>query len=468
MSERKTYTFCHTADWHLDYYQYQKRERWQDFFKAANNCVKKMIKDKPDFIIHSGDLFHNFKPSPGALRLTLQILEKVKKAKIPFYIIRGNHDASKAQVQRYGGTVLLLLEELGYLQYIQDDLITHNDDIAIMGIGEYGKLTNNVLKETLRNNPLDDNKFNILALHGYIQGQISDTQYDISPFELNELNFDYVALGHYHKKWEDKENHLFCPGSTEQTSLNDWDIPVNSNNKFMSNAGYYKITIKKSEKKEWAIDYRWQTFKIRPKGRFSITFNDKQTVDEIIKQANSFIKAKDKTDAIICYDFKGKIVDRKIALLNFSSLKALEDTKALHYMVNQKLSPKKEVISVQKISLTETISTLLKETYEFEEKTIPHWLNLIDETIKNVGGKTISSYKAEEIEILYKYLSSIISDLLLKNNDLSYPKKKADKKQPKKESESSSPQKTIERAKSRQVKRQKQANLADYFQEEEK
>jgi len=225
ITKKIEYRFCHTADWHLDYLQYNKKERWEDFFQAANDCIKQIVKEKPDFVIHCGDLFHQFKPLPGAIRQTLAILEKLKEAEIPFYVIRGNHDASKAQAQRYGGTILKLLDDFGYMNYVQDERVAINEHISFFGLGEYGKATGTILEEVLRNYPIEEKKYNILALHGYIQGQVSDNLYDLTGYELASRGFNYIALGHYHKKWEEPANNLYCPGSTEQTSLNDWGKP---------------------------------------------------------------------------------------------------------------------------------------------------------------------------------------------------------------------------------------------------
>ncbi|MFW9924808.1 MAG: exonuclease SbcCD subunit D, partial [Candidatus Thorarchaeota archaeon] len=248
--------FCHTADWHLDYFQYNKKERWVDFFSAANECAKLILEEKPDFIIHCGDLFHQFRPTPGALRLAIDILKKFKDANIPFYVIRGNHDASKAQAQRFGGTILRLLEKLDYLIYIQDDTIDFNENCTLTGIGEYGKATGIVVEEVLRNHPINKKKFNLLALHGYVQGQVSDSIYDMSGYELASTGYNYIALGHYHKKWEDKENNLYCPGSTEQTSLNDWGKPEDDG--FFQKSGYYSVKVSQdNDTTKWKVNAKW-------------------------------------------------------------------------------------------------------------------------------------------------------------------------------------------------------------------
>ena len=157
-----------------------------------------MIREKPDFIIHCGDLFHQFRPNPGALRQAVKILKKLKDENIPFYVIRGNHDASKAQAQRLGGTLLKLLEELEYLIYIQDETIDINDDITFTGIGEYGRLTGEKIEEVIRNQEFKSEKFNILALHGYVQGQVSDSQFDVTGYQVASIGYNYIALGHYH------------------------------------------------------------------------------------------------------------------------------------------------------------------------------------------------------------------------------------------------------------------------------
>jgi len=415
-SKKKTYTFCHTADWHLDYFQYQKRERWQDFFKAANNCAELMIKEKPDFILHCGDLFHQFRPSPGAIRLAIKILNKFKAANIPFYIIRGNHDASKAQAQRFGGTILKFLEELGFVIYIQDETISFNEDIAITGIGEYGKSTAQVIEEVLRNNPIDQTKFNILVIHGYLQGQVSDSIFDISGYQLASLGYDYIAVGHYHKKWEEAENNIYCPGSTEQTSINDWGKPEKDG--FLRNAGFYSVKISQSETGGgWEKVITTKEFPVRPKGRFTFTFTTEEPTELILQRADAFVKEHDLEGAIIRYDFIGEAPLGKQALLNFAKLPSIQKAKALHVIVNSQITSQQLKQAQTGLKMEEALIEILKESYGYKDtRIINNWVDLIKETVRILGQKTFSSEESEEIKDLYAYISEETEKLVKKDS----------------------------------------------------
>jgi putative phosphoesterase len=408
LEEKKEYHFCHTADWHLDYHQYQKKERWQDFINAANECTKLIIKQKPDFVIHCGDFFHHFKPSPGALRFAIKILNKYKDAKIPFYVIRGNHDSSRAQAQRYGGTILKFLDELGYLHYVQDEQVNINKHITFTGVGEYGQTIAAKIEEVLRNNPLDTSKFNILALHGYLQGQISDSIFDITGYQLASMGFDYIALGHYHNQWEERENNIYCPGSTEQTSMNDWGKPDEDG--FFKKSGYYSIKAK-LEENNWISIVKRKEFDIRPKGRFTFRFDDTFSIEDIIKKADNFVRKNDQQDAIIRYDFIGELPSGKQHLINFSKLPAIKNSKALHLLINQQVSS----IIAQKgksgITSDEALVEIIEKNYGFKKSGTTKWLNLMTETINTLGQKTISSQEADEIKSIYDLITEISKEI---------------------------------------------------------
>lgn len=369
-----------------------------------------MIEEKPDFVIHCGDLFHQYRPSPGALRIAIQILDKFKQANIPFYVIRGNHDASKAQAQRFGGTVLKFLEDLGYLKYVQDETVEINEHIHFTGIGEYGKTTGNVVENVLRNNPLDKSKFNILALHGYLQGQVSDSIFDVSGYQLASIGFNYIALGHYHKVWLEAENNIYCPGSTEQTSINDWGKPEKDG--FIRKSGYFSIKATLDfERDSWELKVERKEFDIRPKGRFIFNFSDDLSIDELMDKVNSFVKKHDLDGAIIRYDFIGELPLGKQNLINFTKLSALKESKALHIITNQQIS--NIVLRKAKVGLTseEALIELLEKSYNVKKSSLNNWLDITNETIKALGQKNISSDEADEVKLIYSLISEISSQL---------------------------------------------------------
>ena len=76
-----------TSDWHLR--EDQTICRTDDFWQAQWNKVKQVaaIQEKYDCpVVHAGDLYHYWKPSPNLLRETITRLPK------SFFSIFGNHD----------------------------------------------------------------------------------------------------------------------------------------------------------------------------------------------------------------------------------------------------------------------------------------------------------------------------------------------------------------------------------------
>ncbi|MDH5401119.1 MAG: DNA repair exonuclease [Candidatus Heimdallarchaeota archaeon] len=220
--------FIHTSDWHIGFMQYNKTERYLDFFKAADDVVKKIIKIKPMFVLHTGDIFHNARPSPGTIRQVVRILNRLKKENIPLFIIRGNHDGKSAKILESGGNTISLLRELKLVNYIDDEIMTEEyhgiSGVSILGVGFYpGNILNEKIETLLRNSPdfLSNNDYKIIAFHAYVQGQLADFHH-ISINQVSKLGVDYIAAGHYHIPWKNEKLKLFAPGSTETTSTNEW------------------------------------------------------------------------------------------------------------------------------------------------------------------------------------------------------------------------------------------------------
>ena len=59
--------FAHLSDSHLGYRQFGILEREQDFYDVFARNIDKIIEMDVDFVIHSGDLFDNNRPSTEAL-----------------------------------------------------------------------------------------------------------------------------------------------------------------------------------------------------------------------------------------------------------------------------------------------------------------------------------------------------------------------------------------------------------------
>ncbi len=212
--------FVHTSDWHLGFRQYNIETRFEDFSKAAGRTVKRIIELKPDFVLHTGDLFHDNRPTSGSIRVAVALLLKLKRAGIPVYMIRGNHDTSE---NVKGGSIMHLLHDLELIEFVNNTVHSF-EDIDIVGVNYHPiKTLERTLDKLISNNReliRSKERFTILALHNFVQGQLD--HHEIPLTRLSDLGFDYIGVGHYHIPWSNERFNIYTPGSTEATSSNDW------------------------------------------------------------------------------------------------------------------------------------------------------------------------------------------------------------------------------------------------------
>ena len=206
--------FAHLADTHLGYRQYGLFEREKDFYEVFDKVIDRIIEEKVDFVIHSGDLFETARPSPMALLTFQKGLLKLKGAGIPMYAIAGNHDV----VMRKGSIPPhVIFKKLG-LKVISNINPTYmQGDIFIAGLPYYPASHAKVLKSKLAelSQKANHHEKSILVLHQGIDKYFS-MNYELEIGEIPD-NFDYYALGHIHKYVNDAygEGRLVYPGSGE-------------------------------------------------------------------------------------------------------------------------------------------------------------------------------------------------------------------------------------------------------------
>ena len=206
--------FAHLADTHLGYRQYGLFEREKDFYEVFDKVIDKIIEEKVDFVIHSGDLFETARPSPMALLTFQKGLLKLKGAGIPMYAIAGNHDV----VMRKGSIPPHVIFKKMGLKVISTINPTYmHGDIFIAGLPYYPASHGKALKSKLAelSEKANHHEKSILVLHQGID-QYFKFNYEL---ELGEIpdNFNYYALGHIHKYVNDAygKGRLVYPGSGE-------------------------------------------------------------------------------------------------------------------------------------------------------------------------------------------------------------------------------------------------------------
>jgi len=206
--------FAHLADTHLGYRQFGLYEREKDFYEVFEKITDKIIEEKVDFVIHSGDLFDNSRPSPLALLTFQKCLIKLKNANIPVYAIAGNHDS----VLRKGAIPPQVLFKKFGLKVISPINTNYMyKDVFIAGLPYYSSSQYKNLKNKLSDlsKKAANHEKSILVLHQGID-KYFNLQYELEIGDVPD-NFTYYAMGHLHNFINDDfgEGKLVYPGSSE-------------------------------------------------------------------------------------------------------------------------------------------------------------------------------------------------------------------------------------------------------------
>ena len=212
--------FAHLADTHLGYRQFGLLEREKDFYEVFDKIIDRIIEEKVDFVIHSGDLFDSARPSPSALLAFQKGLLKLKGAGIPIYAVAGNHDI----VNRNGAIPPQVLFKKFGLKLISPINSTYmQGDVFIAGLPFYSSSQNKNLKSKLDelSKKAQNHDKSILVLHQGID-KYFNLQYELEIGDIPD-NFNYYALGHLHNYICDDfgDGKLVYPGSTETWNVNE-------------------------------------------------------------------------------------------------------------------------------------------------------------------------------------------------------------------------------------------------------
>ncbi|MEM1684911.1 MAG: metallophosphoesterase [Nanopusillaceae archaeon] len=223
--------FIHVSDTHLGCeIPVKYREiRKMDFLNAFKQVVDFAIKEKVNFIIHSGDFLDDyFRISSKIFLEILDLLFKLKENNIPFFFIKGNHD-NKGQKQN----VIEIIKKFKLIEELNPLEPKVMKDFYIYGISEPSNIGGEELKifyeKRLKEVKVDKTGFSIFLFHGVstaIPGDILKG-YMKDPRVINHDFFpkvDLYGFGHFHTSFIKKDNSILSlPGSTERTEISEYE-----------------------------------------------------------------------------------------------------------------------------------------------------------------------------------------------------------------------------------------------------
>ena len=287
--------FSHISDTHLGLEQYGLEEREQDVYDSFNQAIDISIKDKVDFVIFAGDIFHTPNPSGKAILQMANALKRLKQNSIESFFILGEHDISRIRAT----PVSYVYHNLEFSKYVGRGEPVYHKDVMIAGFDKIRKNEITTFEEKFRK--LDSlakqhSGHKILVLHQGIT-ELNQFAGELNASDLPK-NFTYYAMGHLHdnlvKDFDHLGGPLAYPGSTEMTT---------SEGIKETEKGFFEVDISSNEAKP-----TWIKLDTRPQFSSKIDFEElDNSMTEIVEKIGAFEKK-----PIIEIKIHGKTTERDV------------------------------------------------------------------------------------------------------------------------------------------------------------
>ena len=204
----------HTGDTHLGYRQYHLPERRADFLEAFRRVADDAVELDVDAVVHAGDLFHDRRPGLPDLLGTLDVLETLDDAGIPFLAVVGNHETKR------DAQWLDLFEAMGLATRLGDAPVRVGDT-AFYGLDFVPRAQREDLEYDFEPHDADHAA---LVSHGLFQPLVPDygnVEWDAAEvLSESDVDFDAMLLGDEHAPTTQEVEGTwvtYC-GSTERAS----------------------------------------------------------------------------------------------------------------------------------------------------------------------------------------------------------------------------------------------------------
>lgn len=355
----------HFSDTHLGYNdldildENNVNQREADFYDAFTQVVEQIKTIKPDYIIHTGDLFHRSSPSNRAITFALEQFKIIDALDIPFILIAGNHSTPRTNLS---SPIVKIFDNFKniYTSYKQEYKKIAFDDIVFHTLPHMNDDTKADEQIDLCEQNLEEDKKNIMMLHcsvgaWYLMQEFGEWVYPTSKEYIFE-KMDYVALGHWHgfgavgkKGTKEKYENVYYSGSTERTSLND-----KRNEK-----GFVELSLDEDD-----INVEYKQINIRP-------IRQKEIDCSIYEESIQNLDTSDVKDAIVDVKLKNLKATQSIDISNSSIKELFKDAMSVSIKREFKTSTSEQKLDdIEALSLEEYFLEHMKEesqdTKEFD------------------------------------------------------------------------------------------------------
>jgi DNA repair protein SbcD/Mre11 len=220
---------AHISDTHLGFSAYRKvdedsglNQREVDLYDAFQRCVDRMIDEKVELVLHSGDLFDTVRPSNRAISFAMEQFVRLTDSGAKVIVIAGNHSTPK---MRETGSVFRIFEHLKGVRPVYQAKYERIEigDVVVHAVPHSEK---DIMMSELDKVSPGKKMINILMVHTgvagvEVKGGVEHNE-QVIPDSYLRKDLEYIALGHYHDCREVRPN-AYYSGSTERLSFAEAD-----------------------------------------------------------------------------------------------------------------------------------------------------------------------------------------------------------------------------------------------------
>ena len=199
--------FIHFADAHLDSpfrgLSFLPSEEFNQIYQAADQSLTKIVdlalKENVDLVLIAGDTFDSSQPSPRAQLFFAEQVKRLTDAQIQVVMIFGNHDHMKQEDLLVSPSPYFKL--LGNNETVEQATFTTDAGFNYDVIG-FSYLNNHITEDKIPEFPAKGKNYTFGLMHAQ-EKSATASQNVYAPFtvdELQNLNYDYFALGHIHAR----------------------------------------------------------------------------------------------------------------------------------------------------------------------------------------------------------------------------------------------------------------------------
>lgn len=220
----KTVKVAHTADIHVGKNGKARDELkgddiWkdQDRYDALYQMAGDVAGEEPDVVLVSGDLFDTPRPPYNAMFAVMQALKTITGCGARVVIIQGNHSTSGSwdEVRESSPLKILGMMDGVDVAYEKTERFIYEDlNLEITAVPDWVLVQKEEIPKAQ-----DNGRIQVLMVHGVAEGG-SGAEYSLLERKHRDIDagkfqeYDFVALGHFHKHMAIKGGNAYYPGST--------------------------------------------------------------------------------------------------------------------------------------------------------------------------------------------------------------------------------------------------------------